>query len=629
MLPVSSTSAETVPSGKLLVGYWHNFDNGTGIINLRDVSSKWDVLNVSFGETGGDRSTIVFSPCYGTEASFKADIDYLHSKGKKVVLSIGGQNGVLLLPDETSKQNFIKSTEALIDKYGFDGIDIDLESGMTLIGGDNDFKNPTTPQITNLISALHTLKTKYGSNFLLSMAPETAYVQGGYSAYGNIWGAYLPLIYGVRDILTYIHVQHYNAGSNAGMDGVNYTQGTADYEVAMADMLLHGFPIAGNTNNMFPSLREDQVMIGLPACAAAAPSGGYITPTEMKKALDYIMKGIPFGGKYKIANPNGYPGFKGLMTWSVNWDAKSNYEFSTNYRSYFDGLAPIENKLQGATLSNTAVNNGAYTLTGTVPANNTATSYKILEGTSTIASGNLVKGQASNQNVSFNVTGKAPGTYTYTIVVSDGTASLTSNKVSVIVEEPGVDQKLQAATLSATAVNNGAYTLTGTVPAKNTATSYKILEGTSTIASGNLVVGQTTSKDISFPVTGKAPGTYTYTIVVSDGTASATSNQVVVTVPEPTVGKVPAKPSISYDNWDHGANYNIVMNMWWGENGTSWKLYENGVLVSTKTLIANGSNGQTASVAFTGKAKGTYVYQAELVNAAGSTMSDKITYTCS
>ena len=82
-------------------------------------------------------------------------------------------------------------------------------------------------------------------------------------------GAYLPIIYGVKDKLTYIHVQHYNAGSGIGMDGNNYNQGTADYEVAMADMLLHGFPIGGNANNMFPALRSDQVMIGLPAAAAA------------------------------------------------------------------------------------------------------------------------------------------------------------------------------------------------------------------------------------------------------------------------------------------------------------------------------------------------------------------------
>ncbi|WP_390881324.1 chitinase [Bacillus bingmayongensis] len=342
MLPVTSLQAKAENSlgPKLLVGYWHNFDNGTGIIKLKDVSPKWDVINVSFGETGSDRSTVEFTPIYGTDTEFKNDIAYLKSKGKKVVLSIGGQNGVVLLPDNNAKQRFVDSLQYLIDKYGFDGIDIDLESGITLNAGDNDFKNPKTLQITNLISAIRTISEHYGPDFLLSMAPETAYVQGGYSAYGNIWGAYLPIIYGVKDKLTYIHVQHYNAGSGIGMDGNNYNQGTADYEVAMADMLLHGFPVGGNINNIFPPLRTEQVMIGLPAAPAAAPSGGYISPTEMKKALDYLIKGVPFGGKYKLSNPEGYPTFRGLMSWSINWDAKNNYEFSNYYRTYFDAILP-------------------------------------------------------------------------------------------------------------------------------------------------------------------------------------------------------------------------------------------------------------------------------------------------
>ncbi|MDD7793918.1 carbohydrate-binding protein [Clostridium sp. 'White wine YQ'] len=364
LIPGYSTVAATSLNTRLLVGYWHNFDNGTGIINLRNVSSKWDVINVAFGESGGDRCTMQFSPVTGSDADFKSDIAYLNSLGKKVVLSIGGQNGVVLLPDSASKQKFVNSMISIIDKYGFNGIDIDLESGIVLNGGDNDFKNPNTPQIVNLISAIREISDHYGSNFIVSMAPETAYVQGGYTAYGNIWGAYLPIIYGIRDKLTYIHVQHYNAGSGAGLDGKTYTQGTADYEVAMAEMLLHGFPIAGNSSNVFPALRQDQVMIGLPASAAAAPSGGYISPTEMKKALDYIIKGVSYGGTYKLVNSSGYTGFRGLMTWSINWDAKNNYEFSNNYRAYFDGVNPppvttvpaVPTGLSGASVSSSQIN---------------------------------------------------------------------------------------------------------------------------------------------------------------------------------------------------------------------------------------------------------------------------------
>jgi len=38
-----------------------------------------------------------------------------------------------------------------------------------------------------------------GEGFVLTTAPETAFVQGGFAAYGGIWGAYLPVIHALRD----------------------------------------------------------------------------------------------------------------------------------------------------------------------------------------------------------------------------------------------------------------------------------------------------------------------------------------------------------------------------------------------------------------------------------------------
>lgn len=177
-LPLTKANAATTLGSRLLVGYWHNFDNGTGIIKLKDVSDKWDVLNVSFGETSSDRSVVEFTPCYN-EADFIADVKLLQSKGKKVVLSIGGQNGIVLLPDAASKTKFVNSISNLVTKYGFDGLDIDLETGMVLNPGDTNFKSPTTPQITNLIAGIKDLSAKFGPGFVVSMAPETVYVQGG------------------------------------------------------------------------------------------------------------------------------------------------------------------------------------------------------------------------------------------------------------------------------------------------------------------------------------------------------------------------------------------------------------------------------------------------------------------
>jgi chitinase len=325
---------------RIIVGYWHNFDNGSGFIRLRDVSRDFDVINVAFGEpVPGSFSTIQFVPDVRTTAAqVQADIAQLKSEGKKVLLSIGGANGHVELPTETDRQNFINSVTGIINQYGFNGIDVDFEGGsVTLNAGDTDFRNPTTPKIINLISPLRTLANNFGPNFILSMAPETFFVQVGFASYGGSAGAYLPVIHGVRDKLTYIHVQHYNTGSVLGLDGVAYSSGNADFHVAMADMLLQGFPVAGNQSRFFPALRPDQVAIGLPAATQAAGSG-YTPPAEVQRALNYIIRGQSFGGRYTLRNPAGYPDFRCLMTWSINWDRFNNFEFSSSHRAFLDGL---------------------------------------------------------------------------------------------------------------------------------------------------------------------------------------------------------------------------------------------------------------------------------------------------
>jgi hypothetical protein len=46
----------------------------------------------------------------------------------------------------------------------------------------------------------------------------------------------------------------------------------------------------------------------------------FVKLTLHNSTLDYLCAGKSFGGKYQLADPRGYPKFRGLMTWSINWD---------------------------------------------------------------------------------------------------------------------------------------------------------------------------------------------------------------------------------------------------------------------------------------------------------------------
>ncbi|MCX7748306.1 MAG: polysaccharide deacetylase family protein [Clostridia bacterium] len=90
---------------------------------------------------------------------------------------------------------------------------------------------------------------------------------------------------------------------------------------------------------------------------------------------------------------------------------------------------------------------------------------------------------------------------------------------------------------------------------------------------------------------------------------------------------VPGTPSLSHNNWDNDGNYTIAMNLWWGNNGTSWKLYENDQPIYESNLTDNTPNQQTAEKSFNGKSEGIYTYKCELVNSYGKTVSSVITVT--
>lgn len=288
-----------------VTGYWQNFNNGATVQKISDVSSQYDIIAVAFADATTTPGAVTFnldSAGLGgyTVDQFKADIRAKQAAGKKVIISIGGQNGTVSVSDSTSAANFANSVYSLMQTYGFDGVDIDLENGLNA---------------TYMSQALRSLSAKAGSSLIITMAPQTIDMQ-------STSNSYFQTALNIKDILTVVNMQYYNSGSMLGCDGKVYSQGSVDFLTALACIQLEG------------GLSPSQVGLGLPASTSGAGSG-YVSPTVVNNALDCLTKGSACG-TFKPSKT--YPDLRGAMTWSTNWDASAGSSWSNAVGPHVHGL---------------------------------------------------------------------------------------------------------------------------------------------------------------------------------------------------------------------------------------------------------------------------------------------------
>ncbi|MDI9831488.1 glycoside hydrolase family 18 protein [Streptomyces sp. KAU_LT] len=293
----TTTATPTGPSlpKHAVTGYWQNFNNGATVQKLADVPSQYDIIAVAFADATGTPGAVTFnldSAGLGgyTVDQFKADVRAKQAAGKKVIVSVGGERGTVAVNDSASAANFANSVYALMQQYGFDGVDIDLENGLNA---------------TYMTQALRSLSAKAGSSLIITMAPQTIDMQ-------STSNTYFQTALNIKDILTVVNMQYYNSGSMLGCDGKVYSQGSVDFLTALACIQLEG------------GLAPSQVGLGLPASTRGAGSG-YVSPTVVNNALDCLAKGTNCGA-FKPSRT--YPDLRGAMTWSTNWDATAGNAWS-------------------------------------------------------------------------------------------------------------------------------------------------------------------------------------------------------------------------------------------------------------------------------------------------------------
>ena len=347
-----------------MVGYWENWTAGN-FVYFSEVDPRYNVIMISFASyKGGNDYELNFVPEPGKywqdTTLFQNEMIQLQSEGKKIFMSIGGATYPIMLDSLAEKELFVSSVGTILNKWNFDGLDIDLE-GSSL--GFNDFTIDSfgDPRLTLMVEGIQEIMANYhvrhGKKLLLTMAPETHYVQGGMSdnlVLNSHGGAYLPMIEALRDSIDMLNVQLYNSGSMPGLDGKYYDQSTPDFILALTEAVIQGFTGAGSLGT-FSGLPASKIGVGLPACAG----WGFTEPKVLDATMRYLLGKGPQPGTYTLKQNGGYPDLRGMMTWSINTDNSCDdaHSFVKLYDQLFNDV-PYLNLSNPDTITITEENSG-------------------------------------------------------------------------------------------------------------------------------------------------------------------------------------------------------------------------------------------------------------------------------
>lgn len=349
----------TITPGRI-IGYMYGWEKPPLASEIAD--AYYTHVLIAFGlfstSSPGEINIEALSGFGGDQPDLKTYVKSLQDKGIKVLLSLGGAS--TNIPDTTvsfdqavslaaTPQAFIDKFTAsmtfLVDTYGFDGFDFDIEQGLNEA---LSFTDPTEGctdgtvynskcDIAYLSSVINTFHASSPTQ-LLTLAPQVPNIAATPS-FTAIWGNYAALVMQTAASLEWVGFQTYNSGCAYGIDRECYPlEGTSltsspDSAVAFATDLLEDWP--DSTPSGVPTgfqkykslLKPSQVVLGYTVMNGSGASDG--SPSAVINVVKDAIQCLRTGDacdNYKP--PNTYPDIGGVFDWTLNFDKSNNYAFS-------------------------------------------------------------------------------------------------------------------------------------------------------------------------------------------------------------------------------------------------------------------------------------------------------------
>lgn len=260
-----------------------------------DVNPNVKFVILAFANPGADGTVVVDDVNFPTTL-----VKSWQSSGKKVLISVGGQNGNwgFVFATSTNINNFINSLAAILVKYNLDGVDLDIES------------YNAAPQ--TVVDTLKGLRSAIGNKLIVVSPEDVAVIQTvsyvpAPNAGGQPWNYFVPIINLGDQYIDFYQPQAYNNGYDSFAGGsVGYLQ----------DVYLNwcNLPAAGTPIPNFTGVPGKKLLIGLEASTSAGGSSFYASPDVITQFKKWIAD-------------NNYP-IEGFMIWDSHWDTLNGFAVS-------------------------------------------------------------------------------------------------------------------------------------------------------------------------------------------------------------------------------------------------------------------------------------------------------------
>lgn len=226
-----------------------------------DVNPGASFIILAFVNTNADGSVTIDDANFPT-----ALVNSWQSKGKKVIISVGGQNGNWgnVFASSTSISNFIASVSSILSQYNLDGVDLDIESYMA---------TPFT-----VANAIIQLKAAIGTKLIIVSPEDVAVYQGttvpDENTGGNCFNYFVPIINRADSAIDYYQPQAYNNWYDGEVGGsLRYLQDVYENWRNLQGTGQWDTPLPN-----FSGVNGNKLLIGLLASPSAGVAGYYSTP---------------------------------------------------------------------------------------------------------------------------------------------------------------------------------------------------------------------------------------------------------------------------------------------------------------------------------------------------------------